>query len=301
MRRCGEARAPAPRTGVEWHARSVPQPGVRVVCVQLECPSSEGAHDRLRRVLAQLRSIDDADLVVLPELWMTGYFSFDRYAQDAEPLDGPVLTALRRVARERRWHMVAGSMVERSPNGRLHNTTVLIGPDGDLLQVYRKVHLFGHGSREAELLTPGRDVITSRTPFGTVGLATCYDLRFPELFRLLVDQAAEIIVVVSAWPHERLDHWRILTRARAVENQVLLVACNAAGWQAGRRLAGNSVIVDPWGVVLAEGGDAPSLPAATFDTARVADVRAAFPALAHRRFDILLINRLGESPSGDNP
>ncbi|WP_231861578.1 MULTISPECIES: carbon-nitrogen family hydrolase [Frankia] len=262
---------------------TAPAPGrIRTVCLQIDCPDGESVADRVRRVLADLRSTD-ADLVVLPELWATGYFRFDAYQAQAEPLTGPTLTALREVARERRFHLVAGSLVERADDGRLHNTTALIGPGGDILHTYRKIHLFGYGSDEARLLTPGTTVDAVRTELGCIGLATCYDLRFPELFRLLGDAGADLVAVVSAWPAARLEHWRVLTRARAIENQVHLVACNVAGRHAGRDLAGASVVVDPWGVVLAEGGQGPARVRAELDPALPAAVRAEFPVLTHRR------------------
>ncbi|WP_462188683.1 MULTISPECIES: nitrilase-related carbon-nitrogen hydrolase [unclassified Frankia] len=264
---------------------------VRAAALQLGCPDEENAADRVRRVLGEIRRTQ-ADLVVLPELWVTGYFHFDRYEAEAEAVTGPTVTALREAARERGCHLVAGSIVERSADGRLFNTTVLIGPDGMIRHAYRKVHLFGYGSAEARLLTPGATVGTVPTELGVVGLATCYDLRFPELFRLLAEGGAEIVVVVSAWPLARLDHWRMLTRARAIENQVYLVACNAAGRQAGREMAGASVVVDPWGEVLAEAGPRPTTVRAELDPARPAAVRAEFPVLTHRRLGLDHQNRL---------
>ncbi len=258
---------------------------IRTVCLQLACPDGESAAQRVRRVSAELREIE-ADLVVLPELWATGYFHFDAYEAQAEPLTGPTLTALREVARERRFHLVAGSLVERAPDGRLYNTTALIGPDGEIPHIYRKIHLFGYGSAEARLLTPGTEVGAVPTAIGTIGLATCYDLRFPELFRQLADAGAELVAVVSAWPAARLAHWRVLTRSRAIENQFNLVACNLAGGHAGQRLGGESMIVDPWGEVLAEGGQEPGLVSGELDRHRPAEVRAEFPVLTHRRLGL---------------
>ncbi|MCK9920373.1 carbon-nitrogen family hydrolase [Frankia sp. AgPm24] len=255
---------------------------VRVVCLQLACPDEESAADRVRRVLAELRRVE-ADLVVLPELWATGFFHVADYDAQAEPLTGPTLTALREVARERGFHLVAGSLVERADDGALHNTAVLVGPGGDILHTYRKVHLFGHDGAETRLLTPGTDVRAVSTELGRIGLATCYDLRFPELFRQLADDGAELVAVVSAWPAARVEHWRVLARARAIENQTQLVACNLAGRHAGRELAGTSLVIDAWGTVLAEGDAAPGTVVATLDRDGPATVRAAFPVLTDRR------------------
>ncbi|WP_251078795.1 carbon-nitrogen family hydrolase [Frankia sp. AiPa1] len=239
----------------------------------------------MRRVLAALRRVE-ADLVVLPELWVTGFFHFDDYAAQAEPLTGPTLSALREVARERRLHLAAGSLIERADDGALHNTAVLIGPDGEILHAHRKIHLFGHDGAESRLLTPGTTVRAVPTALGRIGLATCYDLRFPELFRLLAQDGAELVVVVSAWPAARVEHWRVLTRARAIENQAYLVACNLAGRHAGRLLAGASVVVDPWGRVLAEGDARPGEVTAVVDRDAPAAVRAEFPVLADRRLGL---------------
>jgi predicted amidohydrolase len=187
------------------------------------------------------------------------------------------------VARERRFHLVTGSLLERAADGRLYNTSVLVDPAGEIALTYRKIHLFGHESAETRLLTPGEATPTAVTPLGRVALATCYDLRFPELFRLYADAGAELVVVVSAWPVDRLEHWRLFTRARAVENQAYLVACNATGEQAGHALAGASVVVGPWGEALAEGGPREPWVTAEIDVARPGAVRAAFPVLTHRR------------------
>ncbi|MCK9899911.1 carbon-nitrogen family hydrolase [Frankia sp. Cpl3] len=262
-----------------------PAAPVRVTLLQLACPDDEEHDGRVARVLGQLRALDprETDLVVLPELWATGYFNFDRYEEQAQPLDGPTVGALREVAAERGLHLVAGSFVERTPDGALCNTTALLGPDGAVLGTYRKIHLFGYESAEAKLLTAGDEVRVVPTGLGTVGLATCYDLRFPELFRLLVDGGAELVVVVSAWPLARLEHWELLVRARVVENQVFLIACNVAGSQAGTAMAGTSLVVGPWGEVLARGDTEPAVLRAVLDPARLSAVRAEFPVLTHRR------------------
>ncbi|SNQ46864.1 putative amidohydrolase [Frankia canadensis] len=302
-------------TGVERAAVGVGP--IRTVCLQLACPDGEPAADRVRRVLAELRAVE-ADLVVLPELWATGYFHFDDYAAQAEPLTGPLVSALRAAARDGRFHLVTGSLVERAEDGRLFNTSVLVDPAGEILLTYRKIHLFGHESDEARLLTPGTSAPaapggstsasaelggstsapgvpgraavpyapTVGSALGRVALATCYDLRFPELFRLYADAGAELVVVVSAWPADRLAHWRVLARARAIENQVYLVACNAAGRHAGRELAGASVVVDPWGEVVAECDAREGRLCSELDPARVAAVREAFPVLTHRRVGV---------------
>ena len=165
----------------------------------------------------------DSDLVLLPELWPSGAFLVERLAADAQPLDGPLVGALAEAARAAEVWLHGGSFVERATDGRLFNTSVLLDPTGGLRAVYRKVHLFGFRGGETTVLSAGQQVVTCETPFGTVGLATCYDLRFPELFRAFVDRGVTLCLVPSAWPERRIAHWDLLARARAVEDQVVLL------------------------------------------------------------------------------
>ena len=172
-----------------------------------------------------------------------------------------------------------GSFVERDDTGRLFNTSVLLGADGGVLAAYRKIHLFGFGEGEPKLMTPGSEIVVH----DGLGIATCYDLRFPEMFRGLLDGGALALVMASAWPAKRIAHWRLLAQARAVENQMYVVACNTAGTHAGVPMGGNSIVVDPWGVVLAEAGDGEEVLTVEIDLASVATTRSTFPVLADRR------------------
>jgi predicted amidohydrolase len=254
---------------------------VRITLIQVASPEEEPVAERRGRVAALVRGAPGSDLIVLPELWAAGYFSFGEYAAQAEPADGPTVTMARELAADLGCHLLAGSYVERDGDD-LYNATVLAGPDGSVRHRYRKVHVFGYQSQEARLLTPGGGVSTVPTPFGTLGATTCYDLRFPEIWRGLVGAGAEIILTPAAWPAARLEHWRLFTRARAVEEQILLVACNAVGVQAGTRLGGHSCVVDPWGEVLAEAGDDEGLTTVDVDPAVIAATRAEFPVLNDR-------------------
>jgi predicted amidohydrolase len=260
---------------------------MRVAMVQLASPASEGVAARRERAGELVAQAEGADLVVLPELWAAGYFSFDAYEDRAEPLEGDTVAWGREWAKRLGCHLHLGSVVERTADGRLHNTAVLLDPAGTVVHTYRKIHVFGYRSREAELLTPGDVVEVADTALGPVGATTCYDLRFPELWRALVDQGAEIVVVPAAWPAARVAHWRLFTSARAVEDQVVVVACNATGVGAGGvAVAGHSRVVDPWGEVLAEGGTEEGLITCEVDTSVVAGVRAEFPVLEDRRFGV---------------
>jgi predicted amidohydrolase len=176
-----------------------------------------------------------------------------------------------------------GSFVERHADGSLTNTAVLLDGEGSTVAVYRKMHLFGFGEGEPKLMSAGREVVVAKTELGTIGLTTCYDLRFPELYRRLVDEGAELVVVPAAWPQARVDHWSVLARARAIENQMVVVAVNTAGTNGGKRMGGRSVVVDARGRVLAEAGPDEEVLAAEVDLTDVARWRADFPALHDRR------------------
>jgi len=261
---------------------------VEIALVQVASPPQEPVAERIERVGALVRAqARGADLVVLPELWSAGYFAFEEYEARAEPVvGGPTVAAGRVWARELGAHIALGSVVERSDEG-LHNTAVVLAPDGSVLHSYRKMHVFGYASREAELLRPGRTAGVFDTPWGVTGATTCYDLRFPELYRVLIDQGARSVIVPAAWPAARLEHWRLFTTVRAVEQQVLLIACNGVGVQDGDvRLAGHSRVVDPWGEVLVEAGDEEQVVTCRVDPQVVDAVRNRFPALSDRRIDL---------------
>lgn len=260
---------------------------MRVAMFQVASPDTESVRARVRRVSEAIRRetrLRSVDLLVLPEMWNVGYFSFDEYADRAETLTGPTVSAVQELAGDLGLRVHLGSIVEVDDRGGLHNTSVMVGPDGSIENTYRKVHVFGYGSREQHLLTPGTAVSTSLVADLPTGITTCYDLRFPELYRSLVDEGAEQVVVCAAWPAARLAHWRLFTSVRAVEQQIWLIACNAVGEQQGVRLGGHSRIVDPWGEVLVETGDAEGFTYADVDPLLPGRVRAEFPALADRRW-----------------
>ncbi len=261
-------------------------PPIRAVLLQLDAGACAVAEARVEAVAERVAQLRDADLVVLPELWSTGYFAFDAYREQAQSLDGPLVARLAAAAREARAVVVAGTILEAASDGRLHNTAVVLGPDGELALAARKHHVFGHASREAELVAGGDDVPVAATPVGRIGVGVCYDLRFPELFRLHADGGAELLVVPAAWPAARREHWRLLVRARAVENQAFVLACNGAGVDHGTRLAGHSAVVDPLGGVLAEASDEPTVVRAELSLDALTAARADFAVLADRRLTV---------------
>jgi predicted amidohydrolase len=255
--------------------------------VQIRVDGDEPVAARRERAADLVRSLAGADLVVLPELWPTGAFAYDLFADEAESAaDGPTARVMARAARDAGVWLHAGSVVERADGPRgteLFNTALVFAPDGTLAATYRKIHRFGFDRGEATLMAAGREPVTVAHPSAVLGLATCYDLRFPELFRRLVDDGAQALVVSAGWPDKRAGHWRLLARARAVENQAHVLACGTAGTHASVPQAGHSMIVDPWGEVLAEAdGNREQVVRARIDAAEVARVRESFPALKDR-------------------
>jgi len=236
----------------------------------------------IHKAVEDIRKARGADLIVLPELWNIGFMSFDRYVSEAEDRNGPTLTALRNTARELKVHLHTGSFVEREGD-RLFNSSYLLSPQGEMLANYRKVHLFGYHSKETQILNPGNQVIVAETPLGKIGMATCYDLRFPELFRRMMERGAELFLICSAWPYPRLEHWILLNRARALENQCFLVSANSVGLNGGSQFVGHSMMVNPWGIILASGGDDETVLRAEVDLREVRSARERFPALADRQ------------------
>ncbi len=255
---------------------------MKISSIQLEI--IDRSKDRnVTHALHILDGLPDSDLILLPEIWACGYFSFSRYRDESEPVDGATIEIFRKKARERKCHILMGSFVEND-RGQLYNTSLLLDTDGNIAARYRKIHLFGYQSEERKILTAGEDVVVSDTPWGPSGFSTCYDLRFPELFRRMVDKGAKFFLIPSAWPMARLDAWRLFNRARAHENLAFLISCNCAGVNTGKRYAGHSMIVDPLGQVVAEGGEKEEVVTAEIDPGVVDSTRQEFSFLENRVF-----------------
>lgn len=231
-----------------------------------------------------------AEIVLLPEKWNLIDLDAGQLA-GAEDLGGPSLTAAAAWARELGIWLIAGSISERSPEGDVtRNTSVVIDPDGAMRAVYRKIHLFdvhvgGFRYRESAVTAPGADVSVTDVAGWRVGLSVCYDVRFPELYRRLVDDGAEILTVPAAFTQTTGEaHWETLIRARAIENQCYVLAAGQVGTHAtGTASFGHSMIVSPWGEILAEVSDGAGVAVADIDRAVLDDVRNRLPALRHRR------------------
>ncbi|PWA04681.1 carbon-nitrogen hydrolase [Pueribacillus theae] len=254
---------------------------MKVAAIQLEIKDNESKQQRMHHVDAMLEQLKDYDLVILPEIWATGYFSFDKYVEEAEELDGSFVQHYMKKAKELNLMLFAGSFVEREGN-QFFNTSVLFSNEGEILDTYRKIHLFRYGSKEGEILTRGDKISVVDTKFGKIGLSTCYDMRFPELYRKQVDLGAEIFLVTAAWPHRRIIHWDTLNVARALENQCYVISCNCVGDHRGSFFGGHSQVVDPWGTVLAKVGDSETILKTEIDLSVIEETRERFPNLKHR-------------------
>ncbi|HVP31980.1 MAG TPA: carbon-nitrogen hydrolase family protein [Myxococcota bacterium] len=266
---------------------------MRVAAVQMTSTDDLRANLAAASSLVTEAAARGAELVGLPE-----NFAFLRREGVAVPcaqdLEGEIVGTLRELARELGVWLVGGSFPEAIPGeSRIGNTSVLVSAAGDVVAVYRKIHLFdvdlraqgGGEYRESATIAPGKELVVAETPFGRVGLSVCYDLRFPELYRALVEQGARFLFVPSAFtPQTGKDHWEPLLRARAIENQAFVVAPAQCGRHDESRAShGRSLIVDPWGIVLAQGADRPGVIVAECDLGELERVRATLPALRHRR------------------
>jgi predicted amidohydrolase len=273
---------------------------VRIAVIQLGYDDQEPVVDRVARVADLVRAQAGSDLVVLPELWGPGGFSYRTWEERSETTDGRVGSAMSAAARDAGVMLHAGSIVERpadggpGPEGKyLWNTSLVFGPDGSLAATYRKIHRFGFGQGEPLLMEAGDalslvDVPDSSGPAGLAraGLSTCYDLRFPELYRAQIDAGAVLFVIPAAWPAARVRHWTLLAHARAIENQCVVVACNTAGTHAGVEMGGHSQVVLPTGDVAAMAGSDQEVLSVEVDLSTVSDYRASFPVLRDRRLPL---------------
>jgi predicted amidohydrolase len=264
---------------------------LKVAAVQLNATADRDANLAIADRLTRAAAADGASLIVLPEKWTAMGAEEDLLAA-AEPLDGQVLQWASATARELGVDLIAGSFLERVPGQqKLSNTSLHVGPDGELAAVYRKVHMFdvevgGRSYRESDLEQPGDEIVLSRSADGVeLGLSICYDLRFPELYRILAVRGARVVSVPAAFTLATTrDHWETLLRARAIENQAFMIAANQIGRHpGGYESGGRSMIVDPWGVVLAQAPDGEAHILAELDLERQREIRARLPSLANRQ------------------
>jgi deaminated glutathione amidase len=262
---------------------------LRVAAIQMQSSPDKGENVERAGRLVREAAERGAELVVLPEKW-TGLGEGDALREFAEPLRaGPAYEAMRSWAAELGIAVVGGSITELLENGWLANTSVAFAAGGEEAGVYRKVHMFdvevgGRVYRESAVEEPGEELVACDLAGWRVGLSICYDLRFPELFRGLVDRGARLIVLPAAFTlASGRDHWEVLLRARAIEDQCYVVAANQWGEPAGMPCYGRSMVVDPWGLVLGLAADEDCAVLADADPARQEEIRERLPSLGHRR------------------
>lgn len=229
-----------------------------------------------------------SDIVVFPELWPTGY-DLENAAAYSTPTDKGIFARMSSLATENNIH-VLGSCLSLLGPGQFGNTAVFFDPDGEILGEYTKIHLF-QLMDEHKYLSAGDRLTAVDTKWGKAGLAICYDLRFPELFRPYALSGVKVVFLPAEWPHPRLSHWQILLRARAIENQIYVVACNRVGSSKGTDFCGHSCIIDPWGEIVIEAGEDEEVLTAEIEVDEVEQVRARIPVFADRRPE--LYTRLG--------
>ncbi|MBU6213271.1 MAG: carbon-nitrogen family hydrolase [Actinomycetales bacterium] len=258
---------------------------VKVALIQLEVGDTADRADREERVASLVRTAASggAQFVMLPELWPMGAFNTEHMRSSTSDLAG-FINSMSVIARANRVWLHAGSDVEVLPGGTRYNTAAVFNPEGDLVSTYRKLHLWGGAEGEAAVLSAGDAPLQVQTPLGPTGVTTCYELRFPELYRALVDQGAQAYLVVAGWPQARVEHWRTLLRARAIENQAWVLGVNCVGTHAGVTMGGYSAVISPRGEVIAEASaDAEEIIYADLDPEAVTQWRAKFGWLADRR------------------
>ena len=260
--------------------------------VQLTSTSDAEANLKSAEALVRRAASHGAKLICTPE--NTNYLGpHQEKVRLAEPLSGPTVSRLRELAASTGSHLLIGSINERSDMAdRCFNTSVLLGPTGDILAKYRKIHLFDVDVsaevrfRESDTIVPGDKVVVAETPLGRIGLSICYDLRFPELYAKLVAKGAQLISIPAAFTlHTGKDHWHPLVRARAIETQSYVLAAGQCGTHDDgglRNSYGHSMIVDPWGHVTAMASDGPTIAMAEIDLDRIDVVRNAIPVCSHR-------------------
>ena len=266
---------------------------LRVACVQLTSGPEKAANLEKAEKLVARGASTGADVVVLPEKW-NAIGEADTLWAAAEALDGgETVEAMAGWARGHGITLVGGSIAElREGHEKLSNTSIAFGPDGEVLGVYRKIHLFdveveGLVYRESEAEEPGEEAVVVRGDGWPIGLSVCYDIRFPELYRILALEGAELVTVPAAFtvPTGR-DHWNVLMRARAIENQYYVAAPGQVGeTRPGKPSYGRSLIVDPWGIVLAQAPDEETVISAELDRARLRRIREKLPSLNNRQAD----------------
>jgi len=243
-------------------------------------------YQKIAKVLAENADFEP-DLVLLPETFNAGYYA-KNFKKNAEPIPNDQTSMFLSGFAQKYNTNIAGTIIEKCPDGTLKNTLVIFDRTGKLSVKYHKTHLFSHqGGEEGKYLAAGDNIVVAELDFGRVGLSICYDLRFPRMFRTLGLRGAEIVLCPAAWPESRKEHWQILNQSRAIENQFFMFGVNQVGKVTAKRTdAGCSMLVDPWGEVIASLGTEEGILKAQIDLDKIDEVRKALPVWQDRRIDL---------------
>lgn len=266
---------------------------IKVACLQMATSDADSKKDRITHAEQMIDEVAEADLILLPEIWNVSIFALDEYSENAEPLNGETISRIATKAKEVNAYILAGSIVERVEDGSLRNTSVLLDPKGENIAAYRKIHLVGHHisgttnvieGGEKAIMKGGREIVAVKTDIGVLGLSTCYDIHFPELYRkLAIEKGVEIFLHPAAWPITKVDMYFTLMKARAAENLCWLVGCLSAGVSHGNVLQGYSVIIEPEGMVVACGlRGAECIVRSEIDITRIYELRKTLPVYKDR-------------------
>lgn len=254
---------------------------MKIGLIQMEVLPGQVQKNRTKALALMGQAVEQGcRLVVLPEIWTTGY-ALQNIAELAEPVDGETLTAMCAFAREHRVEVITGSMPIKQ-GGQVYNNAFALNAAGHILSSYRKIHLFSLMG-EARFFQPGESAVPFEMSFGPAAMIICYDIRFPELARILALKGARALFVPAEWSSLRGAHWRALNIARAIENQMFVVAVNCVGQHKENIFYGHSMVIDPWGQVVVEGDDREAVLTAELDWRMVEDVRAKIPVFPDRR------------------
>jgi predicted amidohydrolase len=257
---------------------------VKVRLLQVKSDETETVSVRIERVLAELpMHLKDVDLLVLPELWTIHAFNLEALQANALSLNDSLFQKISEIAKSAKKWLHAGTFPIKHTDGTFTNTAVVFNPNGEIEVAYSKIHLFGFADGEQKYLSSGNEVVVAQTPLGDTGISTCYDLRFPELYREQVSLGATSFLISAGWPTVRAEHWNILLKARAIENQAFVIAACGRGTANKTELAGQSMVIDPCGLVVAQGTNDDEFVDAELDLALVDTWRFEFPVLLDRR------------------
>lgn len=254
---------------------------VRVTLVQIDIALGE-PKSNYQTITRLAKNLKPTDILLLPELWSTGY-DLTNASRLAESNNGPTVQFMQSLAQQYNSY-IGGSIIMNRPHG-VCNTFVLVSPQGVVIATYDKAHLF-RLMQEDVYLSSGQELVSTQTEFGSAGLAICYDLRFPEIFRRYADVPVDFTFLVAEWPLPRIEHWRTLIRARAIENQCYMLACNRVGKDTNNTFFGHSMVVDPWGEILLEADDSEGIFTVEIDTDSINAARAKIPVLTDRRREL---------------